>query len=1055
MKKNIIAAMLCILAFAGCSGLFGEKENGKENDLSVEEICEKIDGIFNDLESYLETEFNSDYSDKNAVMTAVKEWLASEEYVSNIEMEGDSCIVVTFPDGQKSSIEYPTAIDGNVSSYPDSLFTQDFLQDIPELTGGGTSTPSGPETKASSTSDKALFNKLFFVLWEPFKNEGISDELFVDDFMKMKNIYYKHKEIYKNEECTLKSLRDIGGLYSVPFNNRTVYWTPSVIVIATHGQGGKIIQTVYNENDYNTLCYWWYEKKHEKDFNKIRSLVFSEEKIGSGKKTRISYRLNIPCDYLKENLTQINNSIVFLNNCESMPYEEYGMASAFRDNGASTVFGYKQKVDNFSCHINFYSILNYMLTPPKKNDTPHSALFAYHNLKQKEKKNFNIMGNTGNEVRFAPNVYTMSYSGTKSVTGMGALHLDYCDPTEGYEKVICGLVYGTDEESLHLDSETKAGFVSTEVDHFVEDGEDFFFSFENLKPNTEYFYRAFLAVRYKEGILIHYADEIETYVTGEDPEPEPDPIDPDTIIYYTTNDGNPAKYSLRLANSDMKLINEDFENGVGTLYFESQVTSIPGNMFLRASNMDMISIPESVTFISGNSFEECISLKDFHIPDKVTGIDVYAFKESGLEKIHIPEKVETIGGEAFSNCLNLKEVEIDASSLTLRTGVFKGCSNLEKIRINKDLVQIYDDVFRDCSGCLTYAGNTFKHELLRFSNISELIFETSVTKIPYCSCSTVGPVEKITIKGNPQLDRGAFGFYYTSLKSVIFESNDFNTLSQEAFYGCSSLEKITLPAGITRINTRVFAGCTSLTDVVFNGNITSIDDFAFKQCSSLKRINLGNYVESIGIGAFQECSSLYNMELPRYLKSLGNEAFKGCSSLESVTLPTDSGFTQIEYGTFAECTSLKEIVFPDNIKVISTSGPYGYYKQYSTMGGCTSLKRAVLPNGLTSIQPYLFYGCSSLTDVEIGPNVTSIGKGAFQDCSSLSTITLPGTVTSIGGDCFSGCTELKTVYCNSITPPAAPGIGIPKSAIIYVPYNSVESYKNHIYWGGYTILPMP
>ena len=1028
MKKNIIAAMLCILAFAGCSGLFGEKENGEENDLSVEEICELFENFSSDLESFLSNRFNSDYSDAPLVMSAVKDYLSSSEYVKNLEIMGDSCCVVTFNNGTKTSISYESTYDDGMTT-DDNNFESSYL------------------TKSESYEQPPYESPVIF-FWEPFAEHGITNLKILSKLDKQvqKVDAFNHS----NNKCDLKSLCSIGSYKS---SKSKKY--PNIIIISTHGSINHLT-IPYNRKDFGTLSKW---SKDEKS-------IKCEIKIAGNK---LIDALCVSKDYLEKNLNEISgHSIVILSACRTIPgtnfnqmdpNKGYGLSQVFNQHGAACVLGYSKKVKTTECVECESAVINTMLKD--RGTTVASAWGEHRNSKNSF---FLCVTNStlakdyyklSSKAYFKNPVHTKKYPNTKSITGMGALHLDYCDPTEGYEKVICGLVYGTDEESLYLDSENKAGFVSTEVDHFVEDGEDFFFSFENLKPNTEYFYRAFLAVRYKEGILIHYADEIETYVTGEDPEPEPDPIDPDTIIYYTTNDGNPAKYSLRLANSDMKLINENFENGVGTLYFESPVTSIPGNMFLRASNMDMISIPESVTFISGSSFEECISLKDFHIPDKVTGIDVYAFKESGLEKIHIPEKVETIGGEAFSNCLNLKEVEIDASSLTLRTGVFKGCSNLEKIRINKDLVQIYDDVFRDCSGCLTYAGNTFKHELLRFSNISELIFEQSVNKIPYCSCSTVGPVEKITIKGNPQLDRSAFGFYYTSLKSVIFESNDFNTLPQNAFYGCSSLEKITLPAGITRINARVFAGCTSLTDVVFNGNITSIDAFAFKQCTSLKRINLGNYVESIGIGAFQECSSLYNMELPRYLKSLGNEAFKGCSSLESVTLPTDSGFTQIEYGTFAECTSLKEIVFPDNIKVISTSGPYGYYKQYSTMGGCTSLKRAVLPNGLTSIQPYLFYGCSSLTDVEIGPNVTSIGEGAFQDCSSLSTITLPGTVTSIGYDCFSGCSELKTVYCNSITPPAAPGIGIPKTTIIYVPYNSVESYKNHIYWCVYTILPMP
>lgn len=509
---------VCALAMAAFM-VIGCKDAEMEGpDIQDEEMCEKIEGLFTDLESYLEDRFNSDYSDKEAVMEAVKEWIEDVDFISGIAAEGDSSIVVTFSDGHQSSIEYSVAEE--TSSDADYQYPEDQLQDIPEFIGPSES----PETKASSTSDYPLFNNLFIVLWEPFQNEGISDDVIIDYFMGMKNVYAKTYYTYKNTDCTLGSLRGIGGPYS--WKNRTIY--PSVIIIATHGRRGYCMETVYNSDDYITLYNWWKKKHAEFPDWKIRSMVIT------GSQNRISHRLKIPYGYLVENLGTINNSIVFLNNCESMPDNNLGLYRAFEKNGASAVFGYQYPVDNFTCHINTIMILSYMLKPPKNPQQPcNSAFFAYYyKIEEDDKKNFKFHGNTGNAVRFADKVYTRKYTKTKSETGMGALHLDYCDPTAGYDKVVCGLVYADNEQDLYLDSENKAGFVSTEVDHFIEEGEDFFFSLENLKPDTEYFYRAFLAVRYPEGILIHYADEIESYQT--EPGDYIDIPDPEFKRYLTS-----------------------------------------------------------------------------------------------------------------------------------------------------------------------------------------------------------------------------------------------------------------------------------------------------------------------------------------------------------------------------------------------------------------------------------------------------------------------------------------------------------------------------------------
>ena len=60
------------------------------------------------------------------------------------------------------------------------------------------------------------------------------------------------------------------------------------------------------------------------------------------------------------------------------------------------------------------------------------------------------------------------------------------------------------------------------------------------------------------------------------------------------------------------------------------------------------------------------------------------------------------------------------------------------------------------------------------------------------------------------------------------------------FTGCSSLETIKIPTGITSIENGAFLNCTSLKEVIFeeNSQLISIGASAFKKCIKLKSIEI-------------------------------------------------------------------------------------------------------------------------------------------------------------------------------------------------------------------------
>jgi hypothetical protein len=181
------------------------------------------------------------------------------------------------------------------------------------------------------------------------------------------------------------------------------------------------------------------------------------------------------------------------------------------------------------------------------------------------------------------------------------------------------------------------------------------------------------------------------------------------------------------------------------------------------------------------------------------------------------------------------------------------------------------------------------------------------------------------------------------------------TIPANAFIGPPSsktLTGITLPNGVTKIESRAFFGCSSLTSVTIPNSVTKIEDEAFENCSSLKAITIPNSVTSIGDNAFAN------------------------SGLTSVTI--GSGVTGIGFGVFSYCTSLKSII---------------------------------IPNTVTSIGENAF-NSSGLTSVTIPSSVTKIEDRAFGNCESLASVTFQGTISSSNfsnNDAFYG-DDLRSKY---------------------------------------------
>ena len=527
--------------------------------------------------------------------------------------------------------------------------------------------------------------------------------------------------------------------------------------------------------------------------------------------------------------------------------------------------------------------------------------------------------------------------------------------------------------------------------------------------------------------------------------------------------------------------------------------NIPFHIWYANSMTGSVVIPDSVTHngivypvaaIGDSAFCDCSGMTSVTIPNSVTSIGSYAFKGcSGLTSVTIPDSVTRIGSYAFYGCSGLTSVTIPNSVTSIGSYAFKGCSGLISVTIGRGVTSIGGGAFVYCSvlsSVFFNADSCFSAStIFDYNNtITNFVIGNTVRIIPDMLCWNLDLITTITIP-NSVTSIGDNAFFSCSGLTSVTIGNSVTSIGDGAFSCCSGLTSVTIPNSVTSIGNHAFSGCSSLTSVIIPNSVNHIGNNAFasynldsvffyadscilgnapwgdsnhivsfvigdgvntipdnlcKEMVNLTSLIISNSVINIGRSSFQGCTSLTSVIIPNSVTNIGDSAFKDCSTLTSATI--SNSVTNIGDFAFMNCSSLISMTIPNSVINI----------RRSSFQGCTSLTSLTIPNSVVSIGYYAFYGCGGLTTVTIPNSVTNISDCAFCYCSSLKTVTIGSAVTFIGHNAFGYC-PLRSFYCMATTPPTVNnGLDIifyypyiPQK--IYVPCNSVMSYRNDEKWG--------
>ena len=244
---------------------------------------------------------------------------------------------------------------------------------------------------------------------------------------------------------------------------------------------------------------------------------------------------------------------------------------------------------------------------------------------------------------------------------------------------------------------------------------------------------------------------------------------------------------------------------------------------------------------------------------------------------------------------------------------------------------------------------------------------------------------------------GNYGGDYTKFRTTYrkIEIGNKAEVNTAAFYYCEALETITLPYGLTKLETYTFAYNYGLKGLVIPKGVTKLYGSNFcRSCRNLKAISIPSTVTSFASSASGTVDYMFD----------GNYA-------------------------------LKIFSYPSQLK---NSGSNVLYS-------CYSLKSVVL-NSITIIENSFLNGCHVLERLKIKGSVTSIGSYGIDNCYRLTELYLPSTLTSIAVQAFRYNYSMDAYHFASTTPPTLANSNAfsdnPSGVKIYVPYSADHSVLN-------------
>lgn len=434
------------------------------------------------------------------------------------------------------------------------------------------------------------------------------------------------------------------------------------------------------------------------------------------------------------------------------------------------------------------------------------------------------------------------------------------------------------------------------------------------------------------------------------------------------------------------------------------ITSISKYSFYGYTALSKVGIDWSkITTIEEGAFRNCKSLSMIVNCPNLTSIGNAAFLNTSVEKVIDLGAVTTLCANqwetgTFRDCKQLQEVTLPTTITSLGFDAFYNCSSLRIVKCLATTPPAMGNVgvFTGVpSSCIIYVPDgdltqTVENEDGTTEEVTKSIVEWYKEATNWSTyADRIYPMSVYDMGGADNMIK----FADPAVEAIVLANWD----NGDGYFMKSEAE------AVTGLQKKFFS----------NNEITSFDEFKnFTNVSKLDHFWTGQNNK----GQFSGCSNLTSIELPDSVTYLGIQSFYGCTSLNHLVA---NGVTNISASALSCGDGTLSVSLP------SLTG---------------TVDRCFQGSGIKRVEDL-----GTITELVDG----NYDRGAFFNSAKLEFVALPATITKIGNYAFTGCSALKTIVCRAIEPPTLGSANPFTNVNIYVPDESVDSYKEASNWSSF------
>lgn len=271
---------------------------------------------------------------------------------------------------------------------------------------------------------------------------------------------------------------------------------------------------------------------------------------------------------------------------------------------------------------------------------------------------------------------------------------------------------------------------------------------------------------------------------------------------------------------------------ITSVHLGKNITEICDHAFSGCSALIEINTPESLNTIGKCAFYGCSSLKEYIFPEK---LDIVEFRVlsacTSIEEVRIPEGVTEIGENAFEGNTGMKKIELNSGLKRIKSYAFRYCSALAEIAIPDGTEHLGYSVF---DGCKVLKDISLPKSITSIYNgalknnawITEQLKKHPVVVVNGIVVEGSKDSDEVVIPDGVTVITGN-AFEKCRIKNVVFPES-LKVIENFAFYNCSGLSEIRLPAGISEVGKYAFNGCTGIHSIMKGNEEVKLSEFAIR-----------------------------------------------------------------------------------------------------------------------------------------------------------------------------------------------------------------------------------